>query len=300
MATLATIKQDFYDIVGEPTDSTVYPSSDGGGTYVEALADRVQDTICRENKWWFLKNKYLFATAVDTTLDGDVATTDTTIDLTSASGYPSSGAIWVEEDVINYTGVSSNQLTGVTNIDLAHDDGDKVEIMYSIPSDFSHEPRLILKGAGAKPMRYIQVDSLDDNTESADDHNFDFGGQTHRWSLIRDKNGNEFIRLKNPTASKTAVFHYYKEATTLDDDADETTIPDPFARKILPFFMADLAMKERGDNPDGLADDILLEAERELKKMKNYNMRRQWGKRQKVFNMYRSGNGRIVRQIIIN
>jgi hypothetical protein len=64
--------------------------------------------------------------------------------------------------------------------------------------------------------------------------------------------------------------------------------------------MADLAMKERGDNPNGLANEILAEAERELNKMKAYNSKRLQTFRPKVFNMYRSGNGRITRPLIIN
>jgi len=298
-ATLAQLKQDFYDIVGEQSNSTVYPSSDTGGTYVELLANRVQDTILRENKWWFLKTKSLVKTALNTTLNGDVATTDTTIDLTDATGYPSSGGIWVNGDIINYTGVSTNQLTGVTGIGVAHTDSEDVEIMYDFPSNFSHAPRVIVLGVGEKPIRYIQVEELDDHVSSADDHNFDFGGENLRWSKTTDADGNEFIRLKNPTSIKTMIFHYYKVAAEMTSSVD-STMPDPFARKIIPFFMADLGMKERGDNPDGLADDILVEAERELNKMKAYNTKRMQTLRPKVFNMYRSGNARQLRRIIIN
>ena len=299
MATLAQLKQDFYDIVNDTANSTVYPSSDTGGTYVELLANRAEDTILRENKWWFLKTKSLFKTALNTTLDGAVATTDVTIDLEDTTGYPAAGAIYVNGDIISYTSIIANQLQGVTGIDITHDDGEKAEVMYAFPSDFSHAPRMIVTASGEKPIRYIQVDELDDYVSSADDHNFDFGGEQYRWSKTTDKNGSEFIRLQNPNSIKTGVFHYYKAATTMTDSVD-STIPDPFARKILPFFMANSAMKERGDNPDGLADDIMADAVSELNKMKAYNTKRLQTLRPKVFNMYRSGNGRVVRPIIIN
>jgi hypothetical protein len=285
MASLADIKTEFYAIVGEPSTSTVYPSSDTGGSYVENLANRVQDDICRSKKWWFLKTKYLFSTAVDTTFDGAVATTDTEIDLTSATGFPTSGAIWANQDVINYTGVSTNQLTGVTNIDLAHSDDQKVEVLYTAPSDFSHDPNLILQGTGT-PIRYERVEDLDDNTYSYDE----LPTYTYRWSFIYDKDGNDFIRLKNPQASKTAVLHYQKAAPTMTD-SQGSTIPDPFALKVIPMMMASQAMMERGDNPDNLANDIGAMAEKELNKFKNYNTRKLFGIRPKIINKYHSQRG---------
>lgn len=293
--TLLQIKQDFYDMVGEPTDSTVYPQS-----YVDLLANRTQDTICRENKWWFLKTKFLFKSVSNTTLDGDVAVTDITIDLTDTTGYPTAGAIWVNEDIITYTGITGNQLTGVDNIDVTHTDGEDAELLYDIPSDFSQAPRVIVTGIGEKPLRYIQVNELDYNVSSADDHNFDFGGENLKWSFVTDADGNEYLRLKQPSSPKNVAYHFSREASNMSSDSSTTTIPDKFARKILPLMMAAKAMKQRGDNPDGLADDIQVDADAELNKMKAYNTKRLETLRPKVFNMYRSGNGRQLRRIIIN
>ncbi len=51
---------------------------------------------------------------VETTLDGDLAIDATTIPLTDASGYPSSGQIIIGSEVITYTGITSNNLTTAT------------------------------------------------------------------------------------------------------------------------------------------------------------------------------------------
>jgi len=304
MATFSQIEQDFYDIVGEPSNSTVYPGLTTSGTYTLLLANRAEDTICRQKNWWFLKTKYLFVTALPTTLDGGVETTDITIDLISASdNIPSSGAIWCEGDVISYTGVSSNTLTGVTNIDIAHSSGANVEILYALPSDFSHSPVLTVQtqGGNYRPLRMIQVEDLDYGVDSADDRSFGFGDETDRWSIVTDKDGNEYMRINLKSTEKAAMLHYYKEQTEMTASGSTATIPDPFARKILPLQMAHIAMQERGDNPDGLAEKIEENANNELEKMGNYNTRRKMeGIRPKTFNMYRSGNNRIYRQIIIN
>jgi len=51
---------------------------------------------------------------VETTLDGDLAIDATTIPLTDASGYPTSGYIIIGSEVISYTGITTNNLTTAT------------------------------------------------------------------------------------------------------------------------------------------------------------------------------------------
>lgn len=90
--------------------------------------------------WDFMESETGGDLVGDTDLDGAVATSDTEIDVTSATDLDSSGAIVVYDDnmpdIIEYTGKSSNQLTGVTLIGFAHEDADAVSKLYSLPSDF--------------------------------------------------------------------------------------------------------------------------------------------------------------------
>lgn len=301
MATRTQIKDSFYEIVAETSSSTVYPSSDTGGSFVENLVNRVQDTICRKRKWWFLKTKSLFNTAIDTTLNTAITTASTTIVLTSVStNFPTSGAILINnEDVVNFTGRSGTTLTGVTNIDISHAATATIEPIYPVPTDFSLDPVLFVINTSKNKIRYIQVDADDDGVSSADDAVFEFGRQSNRWSLLTDKSGNEFIHLNNPNNEADAVFQYIKTATTTTSDLDVLTIPDPFALKVVPLEMAKLAMLERGDNPDGLADQIGLDAQTELADMSNYHMRRLQGTRPRIKNMYRSGRPRTRRERLI-
>jgi len=67
---------------------------------------------------------------IESTIDGDITSSQTTIDLATGDGskYPSSGYIVIDSEVISYTGVSTDQLTGVTRGILgttaaAHTDG---------------------------------------------------------------------------------------------------------------------------------------------------------------------------------
>ena len=70
-------------------------------------------------------------TTPTTTLDGAVATTDTTITVDSTTGFSSSGYIYIytsgqKMDRVAYTGTTSTTFTGCTGITVAHSDGDVV------------------------------------------------------------------------------------------------------------------------------------------------------------------------------
>jgi hypothetical protein len=49
-----------------------------------------------------------------TTLNGAITDSDTTITLTSASGFSAAGTVRIENELITYTGISTNDLTGCT------------------------------------------------------------------------------------------------------------------------------------------------------------------------------------------
>jgi len=58
-----------------------------------------------------------------TTLNGAITTATTTVTLTDATNFASSGYIEIDGDIIQYTGKSSNDLTGCTRIDESHSSG---------------------------------------------------------------------------------------------------------------------------------------------------------------------------------
>ena len=81
--------------------------------------------------------QYDASSIASTTLNGDITDSDTSIVLTSASGFTSSGTILIESEQITYTGISTNTLTGCTRevngtTKAAHTDGKTVAEIYTI------------------------------------------------------------------------------------------------------------------------------------------------------------------------
>lgn len=60
------------------------------------------------------KAEYFYATDTRSTLSSALTATATTVSLTDASSFPSSGNVWIGCEKITYTGKSSNDLTGCT------------------------------------------------------------------------------------------------------------------------------------------------------------------------------------------
>ena len=80
---------------------------------------------------------------VSTTLNGDISNSATTITLTDASSFNSSGKIKINKEIIKYTGKSSNDLTGCTRGEnlttaAAHTSGDTVDQVVETLSGLSH------------------------------------------------------------------------------------------------------------------------------------------------------------------
>lgn len=75
-----------------------------------------------------------------TTLDGAVTSASTSIILDSVTGYATSGAgvIWdnASPDIVEYTGISTLTLTGVTGIGYNHEDADEFSVLYALPANF--------------------------------------------------------------------------------------------------------------------------------------------------------------------
>jgi hypothetical protein len=82
-------------------------------------------------------------TASANTLSADVAILDTSISLTSASGFPASGRIKINDEIITYALISGNDLTGCVRgvsgtTAAAHTSGDAVNCATLIVADTDH------------------------------------------------------------------------------------------------------------------------------------------------------------------
>jgi hypothetical protein len=258
--TLEQITTEFYNIVNATPDNgsgknTVYTLD-----FVQNLANTVQRDVCLAWDFPFTRKKSLTTTAFETTASNAIAISDIIITIPSTSSFAVSGALWIEHDIVNYTGKTTTTFTGVTNIDVAHNEGSIIEPLYAMPTDFA-ENMSVWVGATSnsklKEYRYIPYDE------------FDKSSQTLVWTIVVDKTGVEYIRVNNPSNTEIISFEYNKFPATMTDVIN-ATIPDQFALSVIPRIMAGTAMIIRDDNPDDLGRIISQVGEKDRMRMKNY------------------------------
>lgn len=279
--TLLQLRTETYEILNDLETSNVYSSD-----FIDQTLNDQQVEVCAIKKWQFLRNKKLFLAPDDTTTTTAIATSDTTIDLTAVTNMESAGGIWIDHDVIEYTGISTLQLTGVTNIDIAHDLGAKVYPLIAVPSDYERMPQLMMRKSGSEQFSdVLYVDEIQwSNTRTG-------GAQIdNKYTIVNgEDNSNLYIRMEKVSVGDYMVFYYLKKPTTMSDDADTATIPDPWALKVLPKLAAYKAMYLRNDNLEGLGSIIEAQAKQELLAMKKYYGSREEGPSRLVQPTYRSG-----------
>jgi hypothetical protein len=104
-----------------------------------------------------------FNLVTDTNLAEDITDATTDFDVDDSASFPSAGAfvIWDDDmfDVGFFTGNASDNLSGITDIAFDHDDGDAVQLLYALPSNFKNFRKAEGYGDGVQlngdPLTYM-------------------------------------------------------------------------------------------------------------------------------------------------
>lgn len=277
--TLATLRSDTYAILNDLQTSNVYASD-----FVDEILNEVQTELCAEWKWPFLKGKKLFLGAPKTTLAASITTSSTSITVDGVDGFETSGALWIDQDVIDYTNASTTTITGVTNIGISHTLGVDVYPLITLPTDYGGVPELLVKRTNASEFSQV---------EQVDEMMFDYKeGSYLRYAVtMNETTGLLYLRIDEVAADDIFSFSYRKLPATMTDAVD-SSIPDAYARKILPKLAATKLQFLRNDNVEGLGQMLRVETNDEVFKMKKFYGEREQGISKLLKNAYNSSSSR--------
>jgi hypothetical protein len=107
----------------EEEDSLAYPY-----VLVDSMLNSAQQRICSgqikntfngevitKGTLSFLEERKFYSNILSTSLTADIAAlSDVTLATTSTAGYPTTGSLWLQGDIISYTGLTATTFTGVT------------------------------------------------------------------------------------------------------------------------------------------------------------------------------------------
>lgn len=152
--------------------------------------------------------------AADTTLNGAITSASVSVILDSVTGYATSGAgvVWDDStpDFIEYTGISTLTLTGVTGIGFDHEDADGFSVLYALPSNF-------------ESFRSSQ-DSPDGVEVNGIPYRFTTGVPIGNQFAIYDNGTTKYLFFARGTTGDYSV-RYNKGATSLTSTSSVVDIP---------------------------------------------------------------------------
>lgn len=167
--------------------------------------------------WSWMKKVTNFQTKAATTLNGAVSSGAGSVVLTSATDFDSSGRIVIETaknalDFVDYTSKATNTLTvsattGAETVSMAHATSERVEKLYSLPSDYSKFEKLVVNSC-----RY-DYEKLD---------GFPPGGYFTSYGA--------YILMPRGIGQQDCTLYYFKKADTVDELTDTTNIPSEHSR----------------------------------------------------------------------
>jgi len=252
--TLQNLRDVFYAILKEDEDSSAYPL-----TLVDVLINNAERWICSWNltdlttgnkdqieKWPlpFLFSDSYFTSVQDTYLTAATTIGATSLALNDTTNFASSGDLWINEDLVTYTGKTSTSFTWVTWVDFAHLWGSRVTQLFSLATDFASSVRVIYNGQLVlQPVDYRNlylrlnnykgtgyVNSTNNSNNSVNDRFID--DLAPFYTVI---NGTYFLPFQIDNSGY--MFHqiYEKKPTALVAGTDVCTIPDEYSEATIPF-----------------------------------------------------------------
>lgn len=144
-----------------------------------------------------------------TSLADDTGATDDSFDVASGDDLESSGALVIYDDgmpdIIEYTSNTNDEITGITGLDWAHDEGDQVLKLYALPSNF-HSFRSTPDCKSGVKVNNTPYRQVPDDPKGGEFAVYDNGTTKYLWLP--------------PGLSGTARVLYNKTTTTIDDTSD--------------------------------------------------------------------------------
>lgn len=190
-------------------DSFLYEAiMDGQNKWSDAFQQSGEDQITSQRETGF-------DLAADTALAEALTTSTTDFDVDSGTNLDSSGVLIVWDDnmpdFITYTGKATNNLTGVTGIGFAHEDGDAVQKLCALPSNFGSFRESPAYGDG------VQVNGIP--------YKFMNGLPPPGYFSLYDDGTNKYLVLpRGLTGSASVLFN--AAYNTIDDANDVVGVPE--------------------------------------------------------------------------
>lgn len=269
MATLQNLRDKVYDILRETENSNAYPL-----TYVDDLINSAETILTTTNpskpdgsqimkpELPFLNGDSFYTSVQDTFVSMTATIGGTELYVSDTTWFATSGYLFVEGNIIQYTGVTATQFTGITTtngIEYAHNEGTRVSQLYELPTDFSYS--LELRYNRQLALNFVQYDNYYKQLRqlpqeyttryySADQDSSTYDYRFNQFYTII--NSKFFLAVNVTTSDKLLHLRYQKKPIKMVDSTDEATIPDEYATHTIPYYATKDILLTRGEGSYGM------------------------------------------------
>lgn len=247
---LTTLRKQVYDLLREEQDSNAYPY-----TLVDQMINSAQLRICtgqvinpltketiKKGRLPFLNSDQFYSNIQTTTLASATTIGATTLTVSDASNYPSTGTLFLNWNKVTYTGTTSTTFTGCTWVAFAHPAWTWVSILFSLPSDYATPIQAVYNYNFKLEAR--EYDDIFENLNSYKDNNYirqinTYPSLTYTDPFYSILDGAYFTPFNLNNTGDMIHLRYEKIPTELSDTDDTATIDnDIYAKWTIPYLAA--------------------------------------------------------------
>lgn len=281
--TLTQIRTQCYNILREDEDSSAYPY-----TLVDSLINSAQQRICSwlvvntftgqsitKGSLSFLESRKFYDNIASVSLSEDTTIWATTLTVTATTNYPSTGSLWINGNVVAYTGVTSTTFTGVSGVLYPFTSGSSVYPAFTLPTDYMSTIDVAYNNSISipyKPSKQIYRDMVemskglytDYYNDSATNSNNTFLNYQPPFYTIWD--GTYFLPFWIDNSNNFFTLHYEKVPTTMTATSDTATISnDIYAKNTIAYLATGEVLFNRWE--EGRASQLLTFAYGQIQEM---------------------------------
>lgn len=248
-----------YDVLKETSDASNYPVS-LMRSYVRTEQAKVCDgsvesfdpkaTPLQKPQLVFLDGRKVYSTVKSGLVATSPAAGATVLEVGDATPYLASGAVWLEGEVVTYSGKTSTQLTGCLPIGFPYAVNTVVRQLFPLPADFSTATRLTYDGrTTCRPVDQRDIiANMNVSGAFLNRNAFDRDEASERLYAIIS--GEWLLPHPQDAAGKSLLLEYQRVCGPLAEDSDVLTIPDDYSLEALSLLAASkmLAMRRELDD----------------------------------------------------
>lgn len=265
--TLAQIRTACYNTIKQPEDCAAYPyalldifinkahRNIFGGTVTDPTTERslVKNSLPFADRTSFLTTLspiYTSATATVGASSLSVGTTDS---------YPSTGALWIDGNIITYTGKTSTSFTGIPasgdgSISFAWASGSQIFALYSLPTDYLQTISLDYQtSTNAQMIRMVGVDYRDVRNQQLNQQLYQFTQVDQMpWEKYFTIVHGQYLLPFIGVTGYAMRLEYVQSPTRLINSTDISSIPDDYILSTVPYLATGEMLLNRGESQEWL------------------------------------------------